>query len=161
MLYIDFGYWSRMKEKYPDMVIYIDTHFKYTVQPEWFDNDLVKAMIKDIDKSEVLSGRLIDSPVLGLIPPDDLSTGVKTLMLYLFTDDILDGSACGDNCSKWMYEISKIKDITVILSHSMDWAKYCTEFKAISLRNNKLYTNAEDFLFYQAVNLTEEVDICE
>lgn len=49
----------------------------------WFDSELAKEMIRDIDDSEVLSGECINSPVLGQIPPERLSGGVKTLLLML------------------------------------------------------------------------------
>ena len=42
---------------------------------------ICKKMIEDIDKSAVLDSGVIDSPVLGKIPPVGLSGGVKTLIL--------------------------------------------------------------------------------
>lgn len=44
-------------------------------------------MIKDVDKSEVVSDECIISPVLGQIPPERLSGGVKTLLLILNEPD--------------------------------------------------------------------------
>ena len=38
-------------------------------------------MIKEIDKSDVVGPNLIQSPVLGPIPPQTLSGGVKTLIM--------------------------------------------------------------------------------
>ena len=56
-----------------------NVYFKNSYEPEWLDVELAKKMIKDIDDSEVLSGECINSPVLGQIPPERLSGGVKTL----------------------------------------------------------------------------------
>ena len=53
-------------------------YFKNTYEPEWLETDLAKKMIMDVDHSEVLSGECINSPVLGQIPPERLSGGVKT-----------------------------------------------------------------------------------
>lgn len=59
-------------------------------------------MIKDVDDSDVLSGECIKSPVLGQIPPECLSGGVKTLLLMLNEPDkIFNAFVCGDNCEKW------------------------------------------------------------
>lgn len=58
-------------------------YFNNTYEPEWFDSELAKEMIRDIDDSEVLSGECINSPVLGQIPLERLSGGVKTLLLML------------------------------------------------------------------------------
>lgn len=62
-------------------------YFKNTYEPEWLESELAKKMIKDVDNSDVLSGECINSPVLGQIPPERLSGGVKTLMLMLNESD--------------------------------------------------------------------------
>lgn len=49
-----------------DGVIYHPpTYFDNRYEDEWITEPLSVAMIKDVDKSEVVSARLIDSPVLG------------------------------------------------------------------------------------------------
>ncbi len=99
-------------------------YFKNTYEPEWFDSELAKEMIRDVDDSEVLSGECINSPVLGQIPPERLSGGVKTLLLMLNeSDKIFNASTCGDNCAKWILEIGKIKDLTINLRHMMGFGK--------------------------------------
>ena len=96
-----------------------NVYFKNSYEPEWLDAELAKKMIKDIDDSEVLSGECINSPVLGQIPPERLSGGVKTLLLILNEPDrIFNASTCGDNCAKWILEIGRIKDVTINLRHS-------------------------------------------
>lgn len=60
-------------------------------------------MIQDVDQSTVLGNGVIDSPVLGKIPPVGLSGGVNTLILVKFEQDkIFNASTCGDNCAKWL-----------------------------------------------------------
>ena len=44
----------------------------------------MKKMVQDVDQSIVLDSGVIDSPVLGKIPPTGLSGGVKTLILVKF-----------------------------------------------------------------------------
>ena len=88
-----------------------------------------KEMIRDVDDSEVLSGECINSPVLGQIPPERLSGGVKTLLLMLNeSGKIFNASTCGDNCAKWILEIGKKKDLTINLRHMMSFGKN-TEFE--------------------------------
>ena len=43
-------------------------------------------IIRDVDKSDVVSAHLIESPVLGTISPKELSGGVKTVLLMLFDE---------------------------------------------------------------------------
>ena len=83
-----------------------------------------KTIMKDVDDSDVLSGECIKSPVLGQIPPERLSGGVKTLLLMLNEPDkIFNASTCGDNCAKWILEIGKQKDLTINLRHMMSLEK--------------------------------------
>ena len=81
-------------------------------------------MILDVDKSKVLDSGVIDSPVLGKIPPTGLSGGVKTLILVKFEKDkIFNASTCGDNCAKWLLKIAESEDRTINLLHLMDFGK--------------------------------------
>ena len=104
-------------------------YFKNTYESEWFASELAKEMIRDVDDSEVLSGECINSPVLGQIPPERLSGGVKTLLLMPNeSGKIFNASTCGDNCAKWILEIGKKKDLTINLRHMMSFGKN-TEFE--------------------------------
>lgn len=104
-------------------------YFKNTYEPEWIESELAKKIIKDVDDSDVLSGECINSPVLGQIPPERLSGGVKTLLLMLNEPDkIFNASTCGDNCAKWILEIGKQKDLTINLRHMMSF-DHGTEFE--------------------------------
>ena len=99
-----------------------DTFFDHVYEDEWITDDLSVRMIKDIDKSEVVGPRVIDSPFLGSIPVERLSGGVKTLILMNNdSEHIFNASACGDNCAKWILEIAKNKDLTIRLGYLMDF----------------------------------------
>ena len=108
----------------PQSVYNTNVFFKNTYEPEWFETDIAKKMIRDVDDSDVLSGECINSPVLGQIPPERLSGGVKTLLLILNEPDrVFNASTCGDNCAKWLLEIGKQKDVTINLRHMMSFGK--------------------------------------
>lgn len=115
MLSIQFGH---MKEAVFDT----STYFKNVYQDSWFDDDLARQMIRSVDKAEVLDSRLIKSKVLGLIPPTDLSGGVKTLLLIRNVPDrVFNASTCGDNCARWILRMARERDITINLRHIMDF----------------------------------------
>ena len=106
----------------PDAVYNTAAYFKYDYEEEWITDPFVKEMILDVDKSKVIDGGVIDSPILGKISPLGLSGGVKTLILVKFnTEKIFNVSTCGDNCAKWLLEIAKYEDRTVNLHHLMDF----------------------------------------
>ncbi len=99
-------------------------YFKNKYEDEWITDDLSCKMIRDIDRSTVISERVIDSPVLGAITPKELSGSVKTLILINNCPDrIFNASACGDDCAKWLLEMGKEKDITIDLRHIMDFGE--------------------------------------
>ena len=114
------------------------TYFDNRYEDQWITEPLSVAMIKDVDESDVVSARLIDSPVLGPISPKELSGGVKTLMLMAFdeTGQVFNASACGDNCAKWILEIGKKKDLTINLRHIMEFG--AGEFEAVILNTGQI-----------------------
>ena len=116
----------------PDTKNYIfnpDSFFNNTYEDEWITEPLSVEMIRDVDGSEVVGPRAIDSPYLGSIPTERLSGGVKTLILMAHDrDHIFNASACGDNCAKWILKIANIleengEDLVIRLGYLMDFGK--------------------------------------
>lgn len=119
MLYITF---TEPRDVDRDKEMYItgtSIYFKNTYKPEWITDELAKRIIKDIDKSDVLSGYCIQSPVLGQIPPERLSGGVKMMLIMMNSPEnyLYCGEMFGDNCLKWVIEIAKHKDIRITMSY--------------------------------------------
>lgn len=122
MLKIHYG--ELVSEKY---IFNPDAFFNNTYEDDWIIDPLSIQMIKDIDGSEVVGPRAIDSPFLGLIPTERLSGGVKTLILMNKDQEhIFNASACGDNCAKWILHIARElqnrrKDLLIRLGYLMDF----------------------------------------
>lgn len=115
MLYVYLG-------DHPDSVYDVNAHFDATRKPEWFDDPIVKQMILDIDKSEVVGPNLIISTVFGPIPPEYLSGGVKALIIMLKQPElIVNANNCGNNCSTWIQRIGDMHDVTIALEYFMEW----------------------------------------
>ncbi len=123
------------------------TFFDNVYLDEWITDPFTVKMIKDIDKSDVLGPRVIDSPYLGSISVKEISGGVKTLILMRFdaSGKIFNASACGDNCAKWIFEISKIRDLTINLHHVMNFCE-CEDFEAYIVNTNKKVTSYDEYL---------------
>ena len=99
---------------------YTDSYFNNNYQDEWFEDDLVKQIIKDIDLSDVLNAQIVISPVLGAIPVTQISGGAKAVILMLKKSELLiHGNSCGDNCAEWISRIGKMQDIYVHLTYPM------------------------------------------
>ena len=124
----------------PEAVYNTAVYFKNDYEDEWVTNPFVKQMIHDVDRSEVLSSGVIDSPVLGKIPPLGLSGGVKTLILVKFEPQkVFNASTCGDNCAKWLLKIAEGEERTVNLRHIMDFGE--TPFEIMVLNTGTVVRN--------------------
>ncbi len=120
-----------------------DTYFNNTYDKHWLNNELMKKIIKDIDKSEVVSPETINSPVLGQIPPMKLSGGVKTLMLiYNSPENIFNASTCGDNCARWIEYFSRNKNFVINLYHAMQFKE--KKFSAYIVNSDKVIESMEE-----------------
>ena len=85
-------------------------------------------MIKDVDRSEVISSHLIASPVLGPISVKEISGGVKMLILLTF-----------DQSGKVFNA-----DLTINLRHLMDFG--AGEFEIRILNTGDIVHNMEEFI---------------
>lgn len=123
------------------------TYFDNQYEDEWITDPLTVAMIKDIDRSDVVGPHLIQSHVLGPISTKEISGGVKTLILMAFDKSgrIFNASACGDNCAKWIVKLGKKKDLTINLHHVMDFSAV-PEFEALLLNTGVVVRSYEDYL---------------
>lgn len=129
----------------PSAIYNTEVYFKNVYEASWLLDEFAKKAIKKVDKSEVIDARLIESPVLGMIPPTDLSGGVKTLLLIRnCPDQVFNASTCGDNCARFILELGKTQDITINLRHIMDFGK--GKFQAKILNDNSMVSNMREFL---------------
>lgn len=152
MLRIHFG---KMEEE----IHHPPTYFDNMYEDEWITAPLTIDMIKDIDKSEVVSSHLIISPVLGPIPVKEIAGGTKTLILMAFdeTGSVFNATSCGDNCAKWIVEIAKRKDLTITLHHLMNFSKV-ESFEAVILNTGKVAKNYREYL-NEAFYIRENMDV--
>lgn len=134
-------YFGEMKEAIFNTSIY----FKNTYEDSWITDGLTREMIEDVDQSKVIDSGVIDSPILGKIPPTGLSGGVKTLILMEYEPEkIFNASTCGDNCAKWILKIAENKDVTINLRHIMDFGK--ERFEAKILNTDQIVHSMEEMI---------------
>lgn len=139
-----------------DFIYNGDAFFNDEREDEWLSNELVKQMILDIDKSEVLDNNLIKSPVLGLIPPEYLSGGVKILISILYNPELIfNATGCGENCSKWLLKIADEldEDIIINLQYNM---KFTEEPFHIKVMNTDTVITKDSDLALEALGLSDK-----
>lgn len=73
----------------------------------------------------------------------------------LKTNEEVWGTSCGDNCAKWIIEISKMKDITIVLEHYMSFPD---KFDAIDMGTGFKIDNITQFrrCAYNAFRASED-----
>ena len=132
--------------KMEEAVYYPPVYFDNRYENEWITDKRSVEFIKDVDKSEVISTHLIESPILVPISPEELSGSVKTIMLMLFdeTGRIFNASVCGDNCAKWILKIAESKNLTINLRHIMEFGD--GEFEMKILNTGEIVHNMPEFV---------------
>lgn len=97
-------------------------YFNNRYEKKWLIEDFSRTVIHVVDQSEVVDENTIQSPVLGNIHPEDLSGGVKTLILMKhFPGIYFNGSNCGNNCAPWILKLGERQNCSMILYHTMDF----------------------------------------
>ncbi len=129
----------------PEAIYHTSVYFRNVYKEQWITSPFGVEVIKDVDKSDVISANAINSPVLGVISPEQLSGGVKTLLLIRYdSSHIFNASTCGDNCAKWILQMAKGKKIVINLRHLMDFGE--GEFKIKVMNTNKIVKNMAELV---------------
>lgn len=129
----------------PEAIYNTSVYFNNTYLDSWLQDEFAQRMIKSIDKSLVLGNGVVQSPVLGLISPTQLSGGVKTLLLiYNEPEKVFNASTCGDNCAWWILRMASKRDITINLRHLMDFGR--GRFTAKVLNSGNVVHNMDDLI---------------
>ena len=126
----------------PEAIYNTAVYFKNTYKDKWITAPLAIEMIQDVDHSKVVGPQVIESPVLGMITPLQLSGGIKTLLLIAndkSNKHIFNASTCGDNCAKWLLKLAEKRKVVVNLRHLMDFGD--EPFKLRVLNNGKIVRN--------------------
>ena len=107
-----------------NVVYNTSVYFNNVYSPNWFEDPFARRIIKSIDRGTVLGPNAIETKALGIIPPEKLSSGTKTLLLmYFMPNMVYNASNCGDNCAYWILRIAAKQNITINLYHLMVFGK--------------------------------------
>lgn len=151
MLRVYFG--SKEKEIYNTEVYFYNQYNK-----NWVIDEFAKKVIADIDDSVVLGPDEIQNDIFGKFGCNELSAGVKTLLLIKnMPNKIFNISNCGDNCAKYILELAKDRDITVCLHHYMNFGD-SFEIRVINDGKRKVITNPEELLLLSHEYVRKDVN---
>lgn len=123
--------------------------FMLEQEADWFDDPFVLEMVQDVDNLRLITHREFEHPVFGLCGTQDISGGLKNLILAYKLNRIIDATYCGDNCAKWIMKIAEMKDLHITLSHVMNFKRGQDEsgipFKCYITNNHKYIDNVRDY----------------
>lgn len=122
----------------------VSAYFDEVYEEEWFSDEFVVRIIKEIDNTEVVSGKVLHNEVLGDIPPHYLSSGCKALILLYKEGIKINGDRLGDNCVPLLLEMAEHIDIEISLSHII---KFPQEFTALIENTGSVVGTPKEFLF--------------
>ena len=129
----------------PEAIYNTAVYFKNTYQDRWITAPLAVEMIREVDRSKVISAQVIESPVLGMITPLQLSGGVKTLLLVANDKKhVFNASTCGDNCAKWLLKLGEKEKVVINLRHLMDFGD--APFKIRVINKGKFVKNMRELV---------------
>ena len=80
-------------KRLPNRISNVRGYFDTSYEPEWFDDEFVRKIIKDIDNTTVLSGISLYNEVLTGISPVSLSSGSKALIILFEENYIVNGTS--------------------------------------------------------------------
>lgn len=157
MLYVWFGTVTGKDEKSKYYVDSIDVMFDAFFEEKWTDNDWAKHIVEKIDKSKLISPKIVDSPWLGIIPITQISGGAKELiMMNNIQDVVYDGNNMGDNCFESLLELTKTKDIAIELYYSPQF-NWVDGARVMSLRTGKMLNSRREWgLDYLSTDFTDK-----
>lgn len=111
-------------------------------EDNWLLNSYVKSIVKELDDSEVLGNKAIQSPVLDIIPPDWLSATCKNIiMMYYNVNMVFQSSFFGNSANRLMEEISAVQDVHLYMNHMFKYTD--TQVATLVDCSNKVVTGCE------------------
>lgn len=91
------------KKKYMGLA---SSYFNTAKKVEWFDNELVREIVRTIDKAELVGFSAISNVTQSGYSVDDLAGGSKTLITNLMDRRYIYSSKMGNNCNNFMERIA-------------------------------------------------------
>lgn len=88
-------------------------------KPEWFEDDFIKRLLKEVDGTTVLFEEALKDCFGRGISTEMISTGCKNICTIYFDngDHTYFGTGMGDNCVPFIAEIGRQRDLNVVYEH--------------------------------------------
>lgn len=137
MLYIDFMNSKGLALGHPDYL------FRYYMKDAWFEDPIVKQIVKDIDGADVSSAYAMQHPVYGAINYTMLSSTCRTaIMLYELPNETINATYCGEKAGDWILRIGEMQDAHIALNYALLFSR---DFEAIVVNGGEHIRTRKDY----------------
>ena len=126
----------------PNLIENPSIFFDNNYEDAWMLDPFIKEIVLTIDKTEIITSTLAQSPIFGYMPVKDISGSSKSLILLYKTNYVFKSSCFGDNCSDFILQISESKDITLCMTHYLHFNK---DFRTQCIDTGKNTNTLDDF----------------
>lgn len=134
----------------------LKTDIQRYIQPEIFDNPIVREAMLDIEDIYKIEGLAFYSRRHGVKSPESLSNGMKALILCSIYDESADGfhdlisNACmGANCGKYLQRLSLVKDFSIAWDYFLD-VEFDEPLCAIDFDTKTVFNNGKELTDFYA-----------
>lgn len=116
MLYVFAGSLCKLVEE--EKIVYnVPPVFGVLKTREWFNDPLIKRVIKEVDRKDCDDGDTVDLLASRYkMTPDNLCGGTKALCLIKFTPVVLTLTLMGENCYKYLFEMARNEDRRIAMT---------------------------------------------
>ena len=147
MLYVYFGSID-LSTAPREYVAMIDGYFNHYYEKDWMRGGWAERVIREVDKSKLISEEAVSSPWLGVIPITSISGGAKQLIMAKAVKGVVyNGDNFGDNCFPLLLELSKDIDIQMSLYYYPDF-EWVDGAQVTILNTGRVVDNDRDFAVY-------------
>lgn len=138
MLYIDFGGEKVQGIGHPDVA------FNYRYEPEWFEDDIVKQIVEDIEGGKMIAPGVLQVEPYGFISPTQLSSTCRNTILAYKTSEPINATFCGSKAADWLLRLGEMKKkLTIRLDYVMMFPR---DFKAVVVNDGRRINSMRDYL---------------
>ena len=123
-----------------------DVYFNNVYEEDWFTDEVVLSIIKDVDNSTVV-GLSVVNEHLGSVSVEKLSGGCKTLILLYKENSSFEPNLIwlGQNCADWLVKISKVKDRRAVFTGRDLSFSHEDSLGFLCLNDNSIIANGKDW----------------
>lgn len=126
-----------------DCIRNIDEFFNKHYNKSWLEEDFSRRVLSEIDSTLIQDGHLVNT-VYGEVGVEDLSLSCKALLLLNFSENAnVYVSNCSNDCSSFILELSKNRDITITLHSLMEFKE---DFEGVFLDIGEAFSTKKEYV---------------